>query len=90
MIGRVGNDYDVYTLDLGTDPVNDTPGSLVNVTDNTTDDELHPSWSPDDSQIVFFRNAPRNKNDGIEVINENGSNQTRLIKGALSAPDWKP
>lgn len=89
MIGRVGSNHDLYTLDLGDDPINGTPGPLVRVT-TAPDGDLHPSWSPDDKQLVYYRNAPMNKDKGIEVVAEGGGTSTRLIKGWQSAPDWRP
>jgi len=50
----------------------------------------HPSWSPDGGQIAF--SSFRNGSFGIHVMDEDGSNLTRLTEdGALGIePSWSP
>jgi Tol biopolymer transport system component len=58
-------------------------------------DDLSPSWSPDESQLVFARLTPtptRGPVRELYVINTDGSGERRLpiTPGLSSAPAWSP
>ncbi|MAD98440.1 MAG: hypothetical protein CMB99_14035 [Flavobacteriaceae bacterium] len=62
--------YELYRVDIKT-------GELTQI---TSDINLHPDVSPDGQHIVF--ESQRNKNDGdVYIMNSDGTNQKRLTKG---------
>lgn len=81
----------VYTGDCDTGSGNvevcviDADGrNPVNLTDHPEND-WHPDWSPDGSRIAFFS---RRDDDGIFVMNADGSDVSFLVKGG--EPAWSP
>ena len=91
MQGRTDADgFDIYVLDLGSDLVNGTPGALTRITSNPDYAEQYPSWSPDDSQIAYHRNASLKKDDAIMIMDDDGGNATKISKsGSWPHPDWR-
>lgn len=79
---KLGGDYEIYVINV------DGTG-LVNITNHPGQD-LYPSWSPDDSKIVF--SSLRDQKQNIYVMKADGGNQTRLTSAdaADSAPCWSP
>lgn len=68
-----GANYDVYTM-------NSDGTGIQNLTTGTADvasafSQLNPSWSPDSSRIVY------DGDDGLYVMNADGSHQTRIADG---------
>lgn len=49
--------------------------------------ERAPSWSPDDSQIVYWGTGPGK--DGIFALDSSGAGAPVLLLGSGKAPDWK-
>jgi Tol biopolymer transport system component len=56
---------------------------LVNLSNTPATMEATPQWSPDGSRIAFF------KDDGIYLMNSDGSNVIKLVTGA-ALWDWSP
>jgi len=82
---------DIWVIDLA------NPAGAVNITDRA-DDQKHPSWSPDDLQIVFEnRNGKNSKrktigDDGIVVMDADGSNRVVIHtedRTTAVKPAWK-
>lgn len=48
----------------------------------------HPAWSPDGKRLVFYSSIPAE--EGLYVINIDGSNLIRLTDGIDYEPDWSP
>ncbi|NJN65939.1 MAG: DUF5050 domain-containing protein [Chloroflexaceae bacterium] len=69
--------YEIYVMDA--DGTNQAP-----ITSNSAMD-YRPSWSPDGTQIAFSR-----MNEGIYVINSDGTNETRRTSGSDLYPSWSP
>jgi len=67
------------------------PANPVRLTQTLGANEISPSWSADDSKIVYRRNAgPKRGNSGIFVINADGSGatgNTYPVDGYM--PDWR-
>lgn len=76
-----GTQYDIWVIDVA------DPANPVNVTSTSGQGESAPSFSPDDSEIVFVGAA------GIEVISANGTNRRVLAKepksSHLANPTWR-
>lgn len=72
---RQGSDIWVFVETLGEDkpPLELGPGD-------------GPSWSPDDTQIVFY--VPRGPEQGIYIMNADGKSRQRLCTG--QRPRWSP
>ncbi len=86
--------------------INDTPpsdcglaigdvatGEVTQITSNTDppcDREYSPRWSPDGSQLTYWRYPP--KGTAVFVINADGTQDTRLTDPEMVAgdPDWSP
>ncbi len=78
---------DIWVIDVG------SPENPTNVTESPDVSENMPSWSPDDSQIVFQRRNSKNR-ASIFVMNADGSGATEIgkPKGGLAgqrSPDWR-
>jgi tol-pal system beta propeller repeat protein TolB len=83
----VEGDTEIYVMN--------TDGSgQVALTENTTDDDRFPTWSPDGSQIAFERGPAfpsTHPEYQIYVINGDGSGEVRLTRGGVtSGPAWSP
>lgn len=79
-------DEDIYVLDL-------TTGGLTNITNTPACAELHPAYSPSGKQIAFERGPCNSSAGGIFVMNEDGSQVTRLTgNGSINGgmPKWSP
>jgi Tol biopolymer transport system component len=78
--GKNGN-REIYLVNL-----DDT--SIVNLTDNTSDDNRF-KWSPDGQKIAFLRFLPTGT--GLYVMDSDGSDSTLLIEGnVIFSYDWSP
>ena len=78
---------DIWAIDIG------SPGNPTNVTQSPDVSENMPSWSPDDSQIVFQRTNSK-KRASIFVMNADGSGATEIGKpkkglAGQRSPDWR-
>ncbi len=75
-------DYDIFVMDIQSREQRQVTfaGSL----------DIHPSWSPDGSRIVFASDAGGVFN--LYTVDENGENRTRLTNssGDDIHPDWSP
>ncbi|MCH7472687.1 hypothetical protein IIA79_07030 [bacterium] len=81
--------YDIWVVDLA------DPANPVQLTNDPSEDFVFPSWSPDDSEIVYQKGG-RLSSDYSEIwkMNADGSGKTLLVKpskGLYKAtfPDWK-
>ena len=65
--------------------------SLIKLTEGAVANHFPPSWSPDGTKLVFMM-ATEDENEGIYVINGDGSGLKRLTKGQAEgfAPVWSP
>ena len=65
--------------------------SLIKLTEGAVANHFPPSWSPDGTKIVFMK-ATEDENEGIYIINADGSGLKRLTKGQAQgfAPVWSP
>lgn len=68
-------------------------GEVTQITSNTEpqcDREYFPRWSPDGSQLTYWRYPP--KGTAVFVINADGTNERRLtdLEMAAGDPDWSP
>ena len=85
-VDDVTNDYhdDIWTLDLD-------DSATVNVTATPGSSEREPSWSPDGSQIVFecLGYKKEAKNSGLYLMDDDGSNKTKLDLADGRDPDWR-
>jgi Tol biopolymer transport system component len=80
--------HDIYTMDP------DSSG-LINLTKTPGIDEQYPDFSPDGSQLCYFRSGysePSYSRAGIYVMKTNGSNPSRLSaeEGPATPCDWSP
>ena len=74
---------DIWVFNVA-DPLNP-----VNLTSTATISERRPSWSPDDSKIVFLRATSKPRvPTGIYVMNPDGSGLARISESG-SSPDWR-
>src|SRR5690349_11754081 len=86
-----GNPDVITTNPDGSAPLNLTPGAPSVFTA-----DLHPSWSPDGTRIVFDSHRDSNVSTEIYVMNADGSGQERLThdsgQGAIfnTNPLWSP
>lgn len=83
---------DLWVADIG----NRAAPSFANITNTSTTYEFEPSWSPDDSKIVYQHVEPTNGGRyarSIYVINADGSGRQPLAqpdrKHYYTAPDWR-
>jgi hypothetical protein len=78
----VGGNYDIWVVDLGGNIY--TP---VNITNSTDAGEVEPSWSPDDSQIVYSKNGYiyKMRADGTERVQLAAPGRKQQLRG----PDWR-
>lgn len=78
------NPSDFWVFDL------DDPANPVRLTQTSGGSEFSPSWSADDSKIVYRRNWGTKREQGIFVINADGSGatgNTYPVDGYM--PDWR-
>ena len=47
-----------------------------------------PTWSPDGGRIAFVRSTPAGVDDGIFIVNADGSGLVRVTDGEDDQPDW--
>jgi len=47
-----------------------------------------PTWSPDGRRIAFVRSTPAGVDDGIFIVNADGSGLVRVTDGEDDQPDW--
>jgi Tol biopolymer transport system component len=78
----VGNDVDVYTVDVAS-------GAATRRTTSRGEDR-DPSWSPDGTQLAF--SSARDGTPRVFVMNADGTGQRRLTRDGFSgeAPQWSP
>ena len=82
-----GGWYDLWTVD----PFN--PASVIRLTNTPNIYERTPSWSPDDSRIVFANGPGPSNYGGIWVMNSDGTGATEIVPPARRAhqenPQWR-
>jgi Tol biopolymer transport system component len=78
----IGGNHDIWIIDLDGDVF-----QPVNITATTDASEVEPSWSPDDSLIVYSRNGfiYKMKADGTERVQLAAPGRRQQLRG----PDWK-
>ena len=80
---RDGADTELYVM-------NADGSALTRLTDDA-EDQLTPAWSPDGTQIAFGEFSADDGDDGIFVIEADGSGKVRLSSGLFdSSPSWSP
>jgi len=52
-------------------------------------DSTHPVWSPDAGTIAYCYHQDE-KNDGIYLVNEDGSSKQKIASGRVANPSWSP
>jgi Tol biopolymer transport system component len=72
--------WDVWLIDLF------DPAHPINITGDSSGAERQPSWSPDDAQIVYWKQG--NGPSEILVMNADGTNRSKLSKFGMS-PAWR-
>jgi Tol biopolymer transport system component len=77
---RGGANYDVYVMNAEGSGVTNLTTSLADVA--TWFSQLDPKWSPDGTKIVY------DGDDGLYVMNADGSDQTRVASGQDAS--WSP
>ena len=70
--------YDIYVM-------NSDGSGQTRLTTDLGNDEWDPTWSPDGTQIAFV-----NQNDGIIIMNADGSDSRRLTDVDDESPSWSP
>jgi WD40 repeat protein len=70
-------------------------GEVTQITSNTEpqcDREYGPRWSPDGSQLTYWRDLSEDRDRAVFVIDADGSNERRLTDLEMLAdnPDWSP
>lgn len=79
----MGSDYNIWTLDLRN-------GELKQITRHPSQ-EFMPSWSADDSEIVFTTSRDEYESLWSMNVRSMGDRRVRSVKGArLDAPSWGP
>ncbi len=89
--GEVPSDCGLWIGDI-------TTGEVRQITSNTNppcDREYFPRWSPDGSQLTYWRDPHENSQPtgtAVFVINADGTNERRLTDPEMFAgdPDWSP
>jgi Tol biopolymer transport system component len=84
-----GQDFEICVVSV-TDDLQAIEGKAASrLTDNDTDD-LHPTWSPDGSQIAFY--SERDGYTEIFVIDVNGTHERQLTENSVNDKDpaWSP
>jgi len=78
------NYYELFVIDL-LDPANP-----IRVTDTPKVSERDPSWSSDDTEIVFEQEFRAGKQArGIYAIRPDGTGLRLILKGEVGNPDWR-
>lgn len=100
--GAGGDNFEVYACTLPADVSQITtdycedPLNRTQLTASTNQNSFAPSWSPDGSQIVFWKTnqgPPPTKTGVLYTMDANGDNQTMLSESISSddyAPSWSP
>ena len=79
----LGSDYNIWMLDLRS-------GELKQITKQASEDFM-PSWSPDDSEIVYATSRDNYESVWAMNVRSLGDRRVRSVKGArLDAPSWGP
>ena len=79
----MGSDYNIWTLDLRN-------GELKQITKHASE-EFMPSWSPDDSEIVFATSRDNYESLWAMNVRTLGDRRVHSVKGVrLDAPSWGP
>jgi Tol biopolymer transport system component len=63
-------------------------GTGITAVPNTGDNDVSPDPSPDGTKIAYTRAG--GVNQGVAVINANGTNAVTIAAGAVSEPAWSP
>jgi len=77
-------DHDLYT-------VNADGTGLLQLTNTTFRDEVHPRWSPDDSRLLFSKRGVPGCDESAVHIAADGSDRTRVAGGCdVAQAGWSP
>jgi Tol biopolymer transport system component len=74
------NGWGVWIVELA------NPASPLELGGNAS--ERQPTWSPDDTQVVYWRTGPGK--DGIFTMDSFGTGDPILLRSSGKAPDWRP
>ncbi len=82
--GRCGNQQDIWVIDLL------NPAGPANLTQTPDGAETFPSWSPDDSRIVFIGTSPNPPGGkAVLVMNADGSGRQLVAETNAWELDWR-
>ena len=80
-----GTTYDIWVVDL------DDPENPTKLTDTADKNEMHPTWSPDDTEIAFGRDWQTKKDweREIAVVSATDGSNLRVLAEDASNPAWR-
>lgn len=82
-VGQESWDYDIYS-------VNVDGSELTNLTNNSSDVDLYPQWSPDGERIAYETHREGYGDYRIAVMDADGGNKVLLGSSAARMPAWSP
>jgi WD40-like Beta Propeller Repeat/Thrombospondin type 3 repeat len=82
-VGQESGDYDIYS-------VNVDGSELTNLTNNSSDVDLYPQWSPDGKRIAYETRRDGFGDYRIAVMDADGSNEAFMGSSTARMPAWSP